>query len=117
MTFNIFEHWVKFFGDEDGESSGELRDETIIVLTDQRKLRNIDVEIAVFIHSSHIIEELDWGIDNQVPKFPVIKDDKGISNKLIGFMRNLEGSLEAIVGSNLILRFDINERNNPSVVE
>jgi hypothetical protein len=32
-------------------------------------------------------------------------------------MRNFEGSLEAIVGSNLILRFDINEGNNPSVVE
>lgn len=78
---------------------------------------NIDVEIAVLIHGSQIIEELNWGINNQVPNFPVIEDEGGVSDKLVSFMRNLEGSLEAIVGSNLILRFDINKGNNPSVVE
>lgn len=95
---HLVEHGLEVLSDEDRPSGDELRDETIVIGEDESQLRDIDVEVAVFVSGSSVVEDLGGGIDDQVPQLPVLEDPLGITGEDINLSGELEGGLEAIVG-------------------
>mgnify|MGYP006889524343 CR=1 FL=1 len=112
---DLIEHGLQFLSEENGPSSSQLGQETVVVWKDERQLRHIDVQVAVLISGSHVIGNLGRSVHEQVPQLPVVEDSFTFLGEDVDLRGQLEGSLEAVVSGSSIGA--LSERNDPAVPE